>query len=65
MTNSFLGSLDDYVAAIEDFLSNEDSDKFVLNAHSLKGTAANIGALELNVLAAELEILGKKMSRAD
>ena len=59
MTNSFLSSLDDYVAAIENAFSSKDSELFVLHSHSLKGTAANIGALELSALAAKLEKLGK------
>lgn len=44
---------------IRSLLENKEYEEYIIEVHSLKSSAANIGALELSRLARELELAGK------
>ena len=55
----YLSSAESLLESIKAALSNQDTQKIFLSAHSLKSTSASIGALRLAHIARHLEMLGK------
>ncbi len=55
MVSSFTGHLDESITAIETAFLDGDRDNLLLHSHSLKGSAANLGALNISHLAANIE----------
>jgi len=56
---AYLDSAPDLLIKIEQALQNNDAATLQLNAHSLKGSSANIGATTLPSVCAELEQMAK------
>jgi HPt (histidine-containing phosphotransfer) domain-containing protein len=57
---SFLGTYRDCVAGMREAMQTNQSDLMRLKAHTLKGAAANVGALELARVAETLQRLGEE-----
>lgn len=57
--DSFLQLLPGQISAIESAAKAGDSAALRLHAHTLKGSASNVGALELSTLALTLENMGR------
>jgi signal transduction histidine kinase/DNA-binding response OmpR family regulator/HPt (histidine-containing phosphotransfer) domain-containing protein len=57
---SYLKSAPGLMYAIRDAVRAGDMDKLVKSAHPLKSSSANVGAMELSVLAKELEFKGRQ-----
>jgi HPt (histidine-containing phosphotransfer) domain-containing protein len=51
----YLSEAPEYLAAMALALDAEDSEKVVFNAHSLKSSSANMGAIAVSRLSGELE----------
>ncbi len=47
------------VSSLSELQKQNDVEVFTRNAHSIKSSSANLGALQVSVLAAELEAQGK------
>ncbi|MDN3640538.1 ATP-binding protein [Simiduia curdlanivorans] len=59
---SFLSGLPDAVKKIKALLADENYQGLIFAAHTLKGSAANLGALQLQQASAGIERLGKKLA---
>ena len=57
---SFLGTYRDCVAGMREATKTNQGDLMRLKAHTLKGAAANVGALKLSEVAAELQRVGEE-----
>ncbi|HEX5740688.1 MAG TPA: response regulator [Pilimelia sp.] len=55
IVDSFVGKTPDTVEALRDTVTRGDADAVAAAAHSLKGSAANLGAVRLSHLCADLE----------
>ncbi|WP_196141191.1 ATP-binding protein [Aliikangiella sp. G2MR2-5] len=60
LVNVFLESIDELMSQVEYAVKKRDAEQVALHAHSLKGTAGNIGAVKLQALAFELEKAGRE-----
>lgn len=57
--DAYLQTAPDNINKLEQALTQADAEQVRMQAHSLKGSSANIGANDLSSLAAQLEQLGK------
>ncbi|MCU7937403.1 MAG: response regulator [Candidatus Thiodiazotropha sp. (ex Dulcina madagascariensis)] len=57
---SYLTSAPGLMHAIRDAVKERDMDALVKSAHPLKSSSANVGAMELSILARELEFKGRQ-----
>lgn len=57
--DSFLQLLPGQISAIESAAKASDSAALRLHAHTLKGSASNVGAVELSALALTMENMGR------
>ncbi|MET0089693.1 MAG: response regulator [Candidatus Thiodiazotropha sp.] len=57
---SYLKSAPDLMYGIRDAVKSGDMDGLVKSAHPLKSSSANVGAMELSILARELEFKGRQ-----
>ncbi|MCU7905120.1 MAG: response regulator [Candidatus Thiodiazotropha sp. (ex Epidulcina cf. delphinae)] len=57
---SYLNSAPGLMHAIRDAVRERDMDALVKSAHPLKSSSANVGAMELSILARELEFKGRR-----
>lgn len=57
LLESFAGNQRRFVAGLEQLISAADRERLRVGAHTLKGSAASLGATRLAMLAAELEAL--------
>lgn len=55
----FIDSTSGYLAALEDAVARKDSEAIRLQAHTIKGAAANIGAGMLRLISEEMEFAAK------
>jgi signal transduction histidine kinase/DNA-binding response OmpR family regulator/HPt (histidine-containing phosphotransfer) domain-containing protein len=62
---SYLKSAPGLIHGIRDAVKDGDMDALVKSAHPLKSSSANVGAMELSVLARELEFKGRENDRSD
>jgi signal transduction histidine kinase/DNA-binding response OmpR family regulator len=62
---SYLKSAPGLIHGIRDAVKEGDMDALVKSAHPLKSSSANVGAMELSVLARELEFKGRENDRSD
>jgi signal transduction histidine kinase/CheY-like chemotaxis protein/HPt (histidine-containing phosphotransfer) domain-containing protein len=62
---SYLKSAPGLIHGIRDAVRDGDMDALVKSAHPLKSSSANVGAMELSVLARELEFKGRENDRND
>ncbi len=53
-----------HLAALEEAVTAGSVDRIEREAHHIKGASGNVGALGMNILAAELESLGKQKTAA-
>lgn len=60
LIDAFLEDAPNMILNMEIALATKDADVFRRNAHSLKSNANTFGAVELGVLARELEIMGRE-----
>ncbi|HUE99609.1 MAG TPA: Hpt domain-containing protein [Anaerolineales bacterium] len=60
LIDAFLEDAPQMIQSMETALEAKDVESFRRNAHSLKSNANTFGALELGVLAKELEFMGKE-----
>lgn len=60
LIDAFLEDAPNMISNMEAALAAKDADVFRRNAHSLKSNANTFGAVELGVLARELEIMGRE-----
>lgn len=56
---AFISTAPDLVTKMDNALFDKDGEELRMHAHSMKGSAANIGATELSSLSANLEELAK------
>ncbi|MET0066380.1 MAG: ATP-binding protein [Candidatus Thiodiazotropha sp.] len=61
---SYLKSAPSLMQAIRDSVKSGDMDGLVKSAHPLKSSSANVGAMELSILARELEFKGRQNDTA-
>ncbi|MES9968613.1 MAG: ATP-binding protein [Candidatus Thiodiazotropha sp.] len=71
MEDEFVSVLDSYLKSapglmhgIRDAVKDRDMDALVKSAHPLKSSSANVGAMELSILARELEFKGRQNDTA-
>jgi HPt (histidine-containing phosphotransfer) domain-containing protein len=57
---SYLKSAPGLIHGIRDAVRDRDMDSLVKSAHPLKSSSANVGAMELSILARDLEFKGRK-----
>lgn len=57
---SYLKSAPGLMHGIRDAVKDRDMDALVKSAHPLKSSSANVGAMELSILARELEFKGRQ-----
>ncbi|MGD9164009.1 MAG: response regulator, partial [Chromatiales bacterium] len=62
---SYLNSAPSLMRGVRDAVQNQDMEALVRSAHPLKSSSANVGAMELSVLAKELEFKGRQNDRND
>jgi HPt (histidine-containing phosphotransfer) domain-containing protein len=62
---SYLKSAPGLIHGIRDAVKDGDMEALVKSAHPLKSSSANVGAMELSVLARELEFKGRENDRSD
>ncbi len=62
---SYLKSAPNLMHGVREAVQNRDMDALVKSAHPLKSSSANVGAMELSVLARELEFKGRENDQAD
>jgi HPt (histidine-containing phosphotransfer) domain-containing protein len=60
LIDAFLDDAPHMISEMQAALAAKDVESFRRNAHSLKSNANTFGALELGVLARELELMGKE-----
>ena len=60
LIDAFLEDTPSMISQMEAALSSRDVEVFRRNAHSLKSNANTFGAIELGVLAKELEMMGRE-----
>ncbi len=60
LIDAFLEEAPSILSQMEAALSSRDADVFRRNAHSLKSNANTFGAIELGILAKELEMMGRE-----
>ena len=60
LIDAFLEEAPSMISQMEAALSSRDVEVFRRNAHSLKSNANTFGAIELGVLAKELEMMGRE-----
>jgi HPt (histidine-containing phosphotransfer) domain-containing protein len=60
LIDAFLDDGPNMIHQMQSALATKDVDSFRRNAHSLKSNANTFGAMELGVLARELEVMGKE-----
>jgi histidine phosphotransfer protein HptB len=60
LIDAFLEEAPSMISQMEAALSSRDAEVFRRNAHSLKSNANTFGAMELGVLAKELEMMGRE-----
>lgn len=59
LLSTFIGDTGKLVHSLTDLQQQNDIEVFTRNAHSIKSSSANVGALHLSAIAAELEEQGK------
>lgn len=59
LIDAFLEDAPDMINQMQAAISEKDAETFRRNAHSLKSNANTFGAMELGVLAKELEMMGR------
>jgi HPt (histidine-containing phosphotransfer) domain-containing protein len=59
VVNGFASALPQYLAAIRDTLAQQDREALRRSAHTLKGSAANVGAAALSDVAHQVEQAGQ------
>lgn len=57
--DAYLQTAPDNIYKLEQAINNKDAEQVRMQAHSLKGSSANIGAHDLSALCSELEQLAK------
>ncbi|MEJ2456520.1 MAG: ATP-binding protein [Candidatus Thiodiazotropha sp.] len=62
---SYLKSAPNLMHGVREAVQNRDMEALVKSAHPLKSSSANVGAMELSLLARELEFKGRENSQAD
>jgi signal transduction histidine kinase/DNA-binding response OmpR family regulator/HPt (histidine-containing phosphotransfer) domain-containing protein len=62
---SYLKSAPSLMHGVRDAVQNQDMDALVKSAHPLKSSSANVGAMDLSVLARELELKGRQNDSDD
>ena len=62
LIDSFQGNLDELITAIDTAMENNNHKDLMLHAHSLKGSAANLGAMRISQIAADIESTAKSGS---
>ena len=62
---SYLKSAPNLMHGVREAVQNRDMDALVKNAHPLKSSSANVGALELSALSKELEFKGRENDTSD
>ena len=60
LIDTFLDDAPNLLAQMNSALANNDAESFRRAAHSMKSNAATFGAMELSLLAKELENLGRE-----
>ena len=60
LIDAFLEDTPNLISNMEIALAANDADSFRRNAHSLKSNANTFGAVELGLLAKELELMGRE-----
>ena len=58
--DTFINDTGKLVESLSELQQQNDIEVFTRNAHSIKSSSANLGAMQLSALAAELEAEGKK-----
>ena len=59
LITTFIDDTGKLVHSLKELKKQNDIEVFTRNAHSIKSSGANLGALELSAIAAELEAQGK------
>lgn len=59
IVDTFIGDTGKLVSSLTELQAQNDVEVFTRNAHSIKSSSANLGALQISALAAELEAQGK------
>jgi len=59
VVNTFIDDTGKLVTSLAELQQQNDIEVFTRNVHSIKSSSANLGALQLSSLAAELEAQGK------
>ena len=62
LIDSFQGNLGELITAIDTAMENNNPKDLMLHAHSLKGSAANLGAMRISQIAADIESTAKSGS---
>ena len=60
LIDAFLDDAPDMISHMETALANQDADSLRRNAHSLKSNANTFGAVQLGLLARELELMARE-----
>jgi HPt (histidine-containing phosphotransfer) domain-containing protein len=60
LIDTFLEDTPNLIARMENALTQKDAESFRRAAHSIKSNAATFGAIQLSILARELENLGRE-----
>ena len=59
IVTTFLVDMSEQIEQLESFIVKSEVDNIIAQAHKMKGAAANVSALSLNILMLEVEKLGK------
>ncbi len=65
LINTFIDDTGKLIQSMPELQQQNDLDVFTRNAHSIKSSSANVGALQLSSIAADLEAMGKNGDISD
>ena len=65
LINTFIDDTGKLIQSLAELQQQNDLEVFTRNAHSIKSSSANVGALQLSAIAADLEAMGKSGDISD